>query len=243
MANIEYKVYQSPQTLGEGTTYYGLVLNKGVDSLSSLREIMAYKKITAYEPAQLRALFDAVIQGAMELTALDGNPRSVGNLIRTHLAFDASFPNLDTDPRTIGMNVRLRTLKDLKIPVDTSNFLFVPPSDVTWPRIDRIFSQGASTAGDKDVVVKGQPFVAQGFNLGALQAEGANWNVQMQDGESITSLDFTSNYFRAQFAWNAALDSVSPGTVLVLEHQAQVPYGNTSVLFTTQRKFTLVAGE
>lgn len=241
MANIEYKVYQSPQTLGDGRTFYGLVLNKGVDSLSSLREIMAYKKITAYEPAQLRALFDAVIQGAMELTALDGNPRSVGNLIRTHLAFDSSFPNLDTDPRTIGMNVRLRTLKDLKIPVDTTNFSFIPPSDVTWPRIDRVFSQGASTAGDKDVIVKGQAFLAQGFNLGGLQSDGATWDLVLPDGSKV-SLDFTSNYFRAQLSWSAELDSVLPGTQLALSHTTFVPYGSTVVSFTTERKVTLIAG-
>lgn len=241
MANIEYKVYQSPQTLGEGTTYYGLVLNKGVDSLSSLREIMAYKKITAYEPAQLRALFDAVIQGAMELTALDGNPRSVGNLIRTHLAFDSSFPNLDTDPRTIGMNVRLRTLKDLKIPVDTSNFSFVPPSDVTWPRIDRVFSQGAATAGDKDVIVKGQAFIAQGFNLGGLESAGAIWGLVLPEGNLVT-LDFTSNYFRAQLAWSGELDAVAPGTELTLRYTSFVPYGSTGVNFTTERKVTLIAG-
>ena len=242
MANIEYRVYQSPQTLGEGNTYYGLVLNKGVDSLSSLREIMSYKKITAYEPAQLRALFDAVIQGAMELTALDGNPRSVGNLIRTHLAFDSSFPNLDTDPRTIGMNVRLRTLKDLKIPVDTSNFSFIPPTDVTWPRIDRVFSQGAATAGDKDVIVKGQPFVAQGFNLGSPQSEGAFWGIVPPESPVVT-LEASSDYFRAQFAWSAALDSIAPGTVVKLRHEAQVPYGSTSVLFTTERNVTIIAGE
>lgn len=243
--DINYQVYRGPINPGTGepTAYYGLVLNKGVDALSSLREVMAYKMITAYDPQQVRTLFDSILQGAMELTALDGRPRSIGNLIRTHLAFDKAFESPDVDPRSLGMNVRIRALKDLKIPVDTSNFSFIPPTDVVWPKITRVFPASATAQADQDLIYKGQAFVLQGVNLAGKPADGAWLEFSWEDeqGDHETSLEFTNNYFRIDAQWNASLDALLPGTPVELRYYNPDVEAKTGIHFVAKRKATVVA--
>lgn len=247
MPKLEYKVYPSPlQTASGNQVYYGLVLNKPADPATTLREVMAYKKITAFEPSAVQQLFDSVIQGAMELTALDGQPRVIGGVLRTHLAWDSSFPSVDTDPKSIGMNVRLRTLKELKIPVDTSGFEFVAPSGLVWPKMDRVFPITATAPTQTGTLVKGQAIVVQGVNLAVNTSEGiTSVGFSLVDplgvGNEINLDTTSSNYYRTDLAYSEDIDALPPGTERLLRLEASIDYGTSSMIFVAEKPVTIVA--
>ena len=122
---LTYKLYPVSTRVDPRGVYYGLIQGPTTEPETSLREILAYKKVTAFDPAQVLRLVDDVIQGGMELTALDGRPRAISSLLKTYLGFDESFPSADARVTTQKLLSKVRLLKDLRVAVNMDDFTLV----------------------------------------------------------------------------------------------------------------------
>lgn len=130
---LVYKTYPVSTRVDPRGVYYGIVQGATTEPETSLREILAYKKVTAFDPAQVVRLVEDVIQGGMELTALDGRPRAISSMIKTYLGFDSSFPTADARVTSQSLVARVRLLKDLRIPVNMDDYTLVNDAEVQLP--------------------------------------------------------------------------------------------------------------
>lgn len=130
---LTYKTYPVSTRVDPRGVFYGLIQGATTEPESSLREIMAYKKITAFDPKQVVNLVEDIIQGGMELTALDGRPRAISSMIKTFLGFDGSFPTEDARVTTQQLVSRVRLLKDLRVAVNMDNFTLVNEREAQLP--------------------------------------------------------------------------------------------------------------
>lgn len=130
---LTYKTYPVSTRVDPRGVFYALIQGATTEPESSLREIMAYKKITAFDPKQVVSLVEDIIQGGMELTALDGRPRAISSMIKTFLGFDGSFPTEDARVTSQTLVSRVRLLKDLRVPVNMDNFTLVNEREAQLP--------------------------------------------------------------------------------------------------------------
>lgn len=130
---LNYKLYPVSTRVDPRGVFYGVVQGATTEPETSLREILAYKKITAFDPAQVVRLVEDVIQGGMELTALDGRPRAISSMIKTYLGFDKSFPTEDARVTDQILLSKVRLLKDLRVNVDMDNFTLVNDAEASLP--------------------------------------------------------------------------------------------------------------
>lgn len=241
MAKIQYKIYQSPRSLGANPVYYGLVLNQSLSAEESLRQIMAEKKITAFQPSQLLTLIDSVLQGAIELTARDGIPRSISSLLRTHLAWDKGFTMPDSSPKSTPMSVRVRLLKDLRLPVDMNSFEFVPADPIVLPKIERIFPAGATTA-ESGLVSLSRNIQVQGERLNGdsessityLDARIVTTNPESgsEDESLLEDVAGNTSWYRREFSWGP-----SPAAVVGTKGYLKLFFSQTTATGSTQSFF------
>lgn len=122
---LNYKLYPVSTRVDPRGVYYGLVQGNTTEPETSLREIMAYKKITAFDPAQVVRLTEDIVQGALELTALDGRPRAISSLLKTFLGFDKAFPTADARVTDQKLVARVRLLKDMRLEPNMDDFTLV----------------------------------------------------------------------------------------------------------------------
>lgn len=130
---LTYKLYPVSTRVDPRGVFYGVIQGATTEPESSLREILAYKKITAFDPAQVVRLVEDVIQGGMELTALDGRPRAISSMIKTYLGFDKSFPTEDARVTDQSLISKVRLLKDLRVGVNMDDFTLVNESETQLP--------------------------------------------------------------------------------------------------------------
>lgn len=157
---LTYKTYPVSTRVDPRGVFYGLIQGATTEPESSLREIMAYKKITAFDPKQVVNLVEDIIQGGMELTALDGRPRAISSMIKTFLGFDGSFPTEDARVTTQTLVSRVRLLKDLRVAVNMDNFTLVNEREAQLP-FEILSAQDYRTAPDvsADVVYNQIPLI------------------------------------------------------------------------------------
>lgn len=122
---LNYKLYPVSTRVDPRGVFYGLVQGNTTEPETSLREIMAYKKITAFDPAQVVRLTEDIVQGALELTALDGRPRAISSLLKTFLGFDKAFPTADARVTDQKLVARVRLLKDMRLEPNMDDFTLV----------------------------------------------------------------------------------------------------------------------
>lgn len=122
---LNYKLYPVSTRVDPRGVYYGLVQGNTTEPETSLREIMAYKKINAFDPAQVVRLTEDIVQGALELTALDGRPRAISSLLKTFLGFDKAFPTADARVTDQKLVARVRLLKDMRLEPNMDDFTLV----------------------------------------------------------------------------------------------------------------------
>lgn len=130
---LNYKLYPVSTRVDPRGVFYGVVQGATTEPETSLREILAYKKITAFDPAQVVRLVEDVIQGGMELTALDGRPRAISSMIKTYLGFDKSFPTEDARVTDQTLISKVRLLKDLRVGVNMDDFTLVNDAEAQLP--------------------------------------------------------------------------------------------------------------
>lgn len=130
---LYYKLYPVSTRVDPRGVFYGLIQGATTEPESSLREILAYKKITAFDPAQVVRLVEDVIQGGMELTALDGRPRAISSMLKTYLGFDSSFPTEDARVTDQKLQSKVRLLKDLRVDVNMDDFTLINEREMQLP--------------------------------------------------------------------------------------------------------------
>lgn len=130
---LTYKLYPVSTRVDPRGVYYGIIQGATTEPESSLREILAYKKITAFDPAQVVRLVEDVIQGGMELTALDGRPRAISSMLKTYLGFDKSFATEDARVTDQKLMSKVRLLKDLRVDVNMADFTLVNDAETSLP--------------------------------------------------------------------------------------------------------------
>lgn len=132
---LTYKLYPVSTRVDPRGVYYGRIQGATTEPETSLREILAYKKVTAFDPAQVVRLVDDVIQGGMELTALDGRPRAISSMLKTYLGFDKSFATEDARVTDQKLMAKVRLLKDLRVDVNMDDFTLVNDAEAQLPFI------------------------------------------------------------------------------------------------------------
>lgn len=130
---LYYKLYPVSTRVDPRGVFYGLIQGATTEPESSLREILAYKKINAFDPAQVVRLVEDVIQGGMELTALDGRPRAISSMLKTYLGFDSSFPTEDSRVTGQKLQSKVRLLKDLRVDVNMDDFTLINEREAQLP--------------------------------------------------------------------------------------------------------------
>lgn len=148
---LYYKTYPVSTRVDPRGVYYGLIQGTTTEPETSLREIMAYKKITAFDPAQVVRLVEDIVQGGLELTSMDGRPRAISSMLKIYLGFDSSFPAADARVTSQKLLANVRLLKDLRVPVDMDNFTLINTLEPTGVVLDAVqIYQGLppSEAGD-----------------------------------------------------------------------------------------------
>lgn len=143
--------------------YYGKIESVPLSPEETVRGIMAYKKITAFSESTVLMLLNDLLQGAVELTALDGKTRTIGQMLRVYMSLEGSFatPILSYDDKS-ALKVRTQLLKDLKWPVDPENFS-LSPKDGQFPSISAVHYSAQTTA--QDAMKIGAVTIITGRNL------------------------------------------------------------------------------
>ena len=144
--------------------YYGKIEAAQLTAEESLRDIMAYKKINAFSESTVLMLLNDLLQGAVELTALDGKTRVLGQMLRVYMALEGSFPvpTLSIEDKS-ALKVRTQLLKDLKYPVDPSNFTLTQKGAGT-AQVTGVHYSGQATMNE-DAVKFGAQTIVVGKNF------------------------------------------------------------------------------
>lgn len=146
--------------------YYAKIEANQLTPIESLRSIMAYKKITAYSESTVLQLLNDLLQGAVELTALDGQTRVLGQMLRVYMGIEGSFPTpILTTTDKDKLKVRTQLLKDMKYPVDGSMFTLAP-KNTEQINITGIHYSGET--GSMDAIKIGTQTILNGRNLDKL---------------------------------------------------------------------------
>lgn len=131
------------QSAEAGGKLYGIIDNANVVSPEvTIQEILDLKKLGNYSAKQLAALMEDIIQGAGELVARDGRPRSLSSLLKFEGKIRGTFDNPDERISTQRVIVRPRLLKDIKLDIDKSQFEFVNTNDKEGIVISSALVQG-----------------------------------------------------------------------------------------------------
>lgn len=143
--------------------YYGKIESVPLSPEETVRGIMAFKKINAYSESTVLQLLNDLLQGAVELTALDGKTRTIGQMLRVYMSLEGSFdsPILTYDDKQ-ALKVRVQLLKDMKYPVDGENFT-LSPRDITIPAISNVHYSGQTDT--LDAIKVGVETIVTGKNL------------------------------------------------------------------------------
>ena len=150
--------------------FYGRIESNALTPEESLRGIMAYKKITAYSESTVLQLLNDLLQGAVELTAIDGKTRTIGQLLRVYMALEGSFNSAVLTPADkASLKVRTQLLKDMKWPVNPTNFSLVA-RDTGVPVITGVHYSDQQTTEDAFYI--GEPCIITGRNLNLVTASG-----------------------------------------------------------------------
>lgn len=148
--------------------YYARIEAPALTAEESLRDIMAYKKINAYSASTVLQLLNDLLQGAVELTALDGRTRVLGQMLRVYMALEGSFESPILSPSDkANLKVRTQLLKDMKYPVDGANFTLTAKD--TYPRISGVHYSGQTTT--EDALRIGTTGIIVGVNFNAIDWE------------------------------------------------------------------------
>lgn len=160
---LNYTAYPIATRVDPRGRYYAKVESTALTAEETIRGIMAYKKITAYSEGTVLQLLNDLLQGAVELTALDGKTRTIGQMLRVYMSLEGSFSNpiLSTADKN-NLKVRTQLLKDMKYPVNPSNFTLTP-KDKGLATITAVHYSGQD--GNEDAVKQGKAIIINGRNF------------------------------------------------------------------------------
>lgn len=174
--------------------YYARIDAPALTAEETLRDVMAYKKINAFSASTVLNLLNDLLQGAVELTALDGRTRTLGQMLRVYMAIEGSFdtPLLSAADKA-NLRVKTQLLKDMKYPVDGSNFTLTP-KDTEVIRISAVHYSGQT--GNEDAVMFGRELVLTGSNLDKIipDTNFVPTLVNTDTGASMDLSDFSETY-------------------------------------------------
>lgn len=233
-----YKTYPVSTRVDPRGVFYGLVQGTTTEPETSLREIMAFKKITAFDPKQVVNLVEDIMQGGLELTALDGRPRAISSLMKTYLGFDGSFPTVDARVTDQKLVARIRLLKDLRIEPNMDNFTLVNTLE-TGPEIDTILSPG----GTPWEIIKSRGILVTGRNLYFDATKGDTASITWGEGAEETTISITpteSDYSHMLFGWPVSMAEVDPNTLLTFTFRTRAGVEG-GAFYTVIKTATLVA--
>lgn len=145
--------------------YYARIDAPALTAEETLRDVMAYKKINAFSASTVLNLLNDLLQGAVELTALDGRTRTLGQMLRVYMALEGSYQTpILTAADKANLRVKTQLLKDMKYPVDDANFTLTPKGDAV-PAITAVHYSGQPDTGD--AIKFGADLIINGRNLTA----------------------------------------------------------------------------
>ncbi|HBJ59499.1 MAG TPA: hypothetical protein DDY72_03390 [Verrucomicrobia bacterium] len=164
-------------------------------------------------------LVEAVLLSFAEKVAADGVPRRIGNLLKFAPVLRGKVEGVNSpfDPKTVKTSVAVTPLKGLSRALDTTRLAFVNSRPEKRITIQNFQSLPRQTGGD-GIVVRGRTISAFGRNL-ILRAElgdsaEVSWRAGDGDIRTVPLEVCTTDYFRTEFAWPAALQDVPAGTKL-----------------------------
>lgn len=184
------------QSAEAGGKLYGIIDNANVVSPEvTIQEILDLKKLGNYSAKQLAALMEDIIQGAGELVARDGRPRSLSTMLKFEGKIRGTFDNPDERISTQRVIVRPRLLKDIKLDIDKSQFEFVNTNDKEGIVISSALVQGFDSWSASrcfangfpvgNLIVTGQRLVPTGW-----EADGCNVRMTVfRNGVDLCRLD------------------------------------------------------
>lgn len=142
--------------------YYARIEAPALTAEESLRDIMAYKKINAYSASTVLQLLNDLLQGAVELTAIDGRTRILGQMLRIYMALEGSYADAVLSPADkSNLKVRTQLLKDMKYPVNAADFTLSPKESIMV--ITGIHYSGQEN--NEDAAMIGTQMILTGRNL------------------------------------------------------------------------------
>lgn len=145
--------------------YYARIEAPALTAEETLRDVMAYKKINAFSASTVLNLLNDLLQGAVELTAIDGRTRTLGQMLRVYMALEGSYESpILTAADKANLRVKTQLLKDMKYPVDGANFTLTPKD--TLPRISGVHYSGQ--AGTLDALKIGATGIVVGSNFNSI---------------------------------------------------------------------------
>lgn len=168
--------------------YYGKIESVPLTPEETVRGIMAYKKINAYSESTVLQLLNDLLQGAVELTALDGKTRTIGQMLRVYMSLEGSFDTSILSPSDKqNLKVRVQLLKDMKYPVDPTLFSLSPKvTDI--PAISAVHYSGQT--GNEDAIMFGRELVITGRNLDKIIPD-TNFGSILTNADTGASMDLT----------------------------------------------------
>lgn len=183
---LEYQTYPISDRVDDRGRYYGKITAPALTAEQSIRDIMAYKKITAFGEGQILTLLNDLLTGAVELCALDGQTRVLGQLIRVYMALEGSFasPILSTADKT-QLRVRTQLLKDMKYKPRAQDFTLTP-KDMTYPTITAVHYSG-QTENAVDAVKFGAQSIITGRNLLNIEWDPTKTAVSLYNRDIVDS--------------------------------------------------------
>lgn len=168
---LNYTSYPIGEQISDESLYYSRIVGApSLDAGQTLRDVMAYQKITAYSESTVTQLLNDLIQGAIDRTAQDGQTRNIGQMLRVYMAIEgSSISPILTQADKNRLAVRVQLLKDMRYPVDPSNFT-LSSTDGSTVRLEAVHYEGQTTNANE--LMFGANGVITGRNLLSSVANG-----------------------------------------------------------------------